>query len=78
MALGAGVYDDACTQARESTKARSVILMVVDGDKGSGFSAQSDDPMFQMQFPLILRRMADAIDEDLKKVHPIDKSVNSE
>ncbi|MCK1670340.1 hypothetical protein [Bradyrhizobium sp. 150] len=47
MPLGPGKYDDVCTMVREQvgtgTSAGSgVILIVLGGNKGSGFSCQAD------------------------------------
>lgn len=39
--LGAGKYDDEATLIRERTKARGVIVIVLDGNRGSGFSCQA-------------------------------------
>ena len=41
MPLGPGKYDDACSAARDKTGG-SVLLIVVRGAKGSGFSCQAD------------------------------------
>lgn len=61
MLNGPGKYDDACTDARIQTKAAGVILIVIDGEKGSGFSAQL--PITEvMRLPEILREMADSMD----------------
>jgi hypothetical protein len=37
---GPGKYDDLCTEVRERAKARGVILIVIEGEHGNGFSAQ--------------------------------------
>ena len=45
MAIGAGKYDDLCTIARHGARVDGeggVILIVVGGAKGSGFSVQAD------------------------------------
>lgn len=41
MALGPGKYDDECTQIREQTGAEVVLVVVLGGAKGHGFSMQS-------------------------------------
>lgn len=38
--IGAGKYDDCVTQVREKTNASAVILLVVNGNQGNGFSVQ--------------------------------------
>ena len=66
MAVGPGKYDALCTKIREETKAQGVILMVFDGNQGSGFSVQAPlDLTFGL--PAILRDLAQQIEEDMKK-----------
>jgi hypothetical protein len=40
MAAGPGKYDDICTVAREMAKADGAIVIIIDGERGSGFSVQ--------------------------------------
>jgi hypothetical protein len=40
--IGPGKYDDACTAARVAANAEVAIVMILNGDKGSGFSVQGD------------------------------------
>lgn len=42
MAIGPGKYDEACTAARIATGARGVLLIVLEGNQGNGFSCQLD------------------------------------
>jgi len=42
MPLGPGKYDSLCTKVREEAKARGVIVIVIEGKEGSGFSCQTD------------------------------------
>ena len=37
MPIGPGKYDEMCTDIRIITKAAGVLLIVLDGDRGSGF-----------------------------------------
>ena len=60
MPIGPGKYDNLTTQVRENTRARAVILLVVGGDKGSGFSCQSD-AIVLAQLPDLLEYMAQEI-----------------
>jgi hypothetical protein len=63
--LGAGKYDDACTAARLSTEAAGVVLIVLGGPKGPGFSVQA--PLeFLTALPGVLRNVADQIEGDAK------------
>lgn len=61
MSAGAGKYDDAATAARESTKAAGVLLIVLGGEKGSGFSVQVP-PEMVASIPDMLRHMANQIE----------------
>lgn len=61
--IGAGKYDKLCTQVRSKARARGVLMIVVDGYMGSGFSCQLPaDLMFKT--PEMLRHMADEIEKD--------------
>ncbi len=40
MAYGPGKYDDLATYVREKAEAKGVLILVLDGNRGSGFSAQ--------------------------------------
>lgn len=64
MALGPGKYDDACTQVRIDTNAHAVLLLVLEGTKGSGFSLQVHDMDIVAQLPTMLRNLADQIEAD--------------
>jgi hypothetical protein len=63
MALGPGKYDDLATHAREASAADAVIVIVVNGDKGSGFSVQTNGTVAP-RLPELLRILADAIERD--------------
>lgn len=62
MAIGPGKYDDLTTDVRIRTKAAGVLLVIIDGDQGSGFSAQLT-PALTLRLPELLRRVADDIDQ---------------
>lgn len=63
---GPGKYDDACTQARESTGAAGAVLIVLDGDHGYGFSVQvTPEALFRL--PEMLEYMAKQIRADLEQ-----------
>lgn len=64
MAIGPGKYDDACTVAREATKARAIMLIVFGGEHGNGFSAQISDPDILRHMPSILEDIAAQIRTD--------------
>ena len=62
MPLGPGKYDDVCTEIREKTKAEGVIVLVIGGERGSGFSCQADIFNTAM-LPATLRSIADQIEQ---------------
>lgn len=63
MPIGPGKYDDHATQVRTATGADAVVVIVVNGDKGSGFSVQTNAAM-TLRLPELLRIMADDIERD--------------
>lgn len=65
MALGPGKYDDLCTMVKEQSQAEGVVLIIVGGNKGVGFSAQLTAPQM-VSLPLVLRNIADKIEEDYR------------
>jgi len=62
MAYGPGKYDAVCTEVRERTGASGVIVLIIDGDKGSGFSCQAS-PEVTANLPAMLESMAKQIRE---------------
>jgi hypothetical protein len=66
MALGPGKYDEIATGAREAAGAQAVILIVLGGVHGSGFSVQAVGEDISTRLPALLRTIADGIESDLK------------
>ena len=62
MAIGPGKYDDLATTVRTQAKAEGVLLLVVNGARGSGFSAQLSLDL-TLTLPTILRDIAKQIEE---------------
>jgi hypothetical protein len=63
--IGPGKYDAETTVVRERIGATAVVLIVVDGKAGSGFSVQA--PAYVVErLPTALRVMADEIERTLK------------
>lgn len=60
---GAGKYDRACTRARRETQGQAVLLIVIQGQHGSGFSLQTLDETVVEGLPAILRNVADSIEK---------------
>jgi len=63
--LNPGKYDDEAQRIFDKTLAKAVILIVLDGDKGSGMSVKADYTTSAM-VPNILRHTADVIEEELQ------------
>jgi hypothetical protein len=62
-----GIYDDKCTEIRKSTRAVACLLIVIEGDLGSGFSVQSHEPELLRVLPALLRQIADDIAEEQRQ-----------
>jgi len=63
MALGPGKYDDICTYTQQQSKAAGVVLIIIGGDKGSGYSVRCA-PALALKLPDVLRQVADKIQKD--------------
>ena len=61
MSAGPGKYDDLATYVREQANARAVVVIVIDGDKGGGFSVQTAAGLV-LNLPTLLRHVADDIE----------------
>lgn len=62
MAIGPGKYDDLATDLRNKAKAEGVLLVVLNGERGSGFSAQLS-VADTLMLPGLLRSIAAQIEE---------------
>jgi hypothetical protein len=62
MPVGPGKYDAACTKALVECEAHTVVLIVLGGKHGTGFSLNSTDPTVVAKIPDLLRAMADQIE----------------
>jgi hypothetical protein len=65
MAAGPGKYDRQATAVRELTDAEAVVVIVIGGRHGSGFSVQASLE-FAVKLPALLRRVADDIEADME------------
>ena len=67
MPLGPGIYDKYCKDVLIDTQAGGVLLIVLDGKNGSGFSAdyRADRVDLMLELPNILRNMAEQIEVDI-------------
>lgn len=64
--IGPGKYDDLCTYVREKSEAQGALILIINGNKGLGFSCQMTLPDV-LALPAMLRAMADEIEADQKK-----------
>lgn len=68
MTTGPGKYDDICTIAREMAQAEAAIIVILNGNKGTGFSVQALGPAAGASVLAalagILRNIADTIERD--------------
>ena len=64
MAKGPGKYDNECQFVMGAARAQAVLLLVIGGDKGSGFSFTGPVAMTS-NVPKMLRDVADQIEEDV-------------
>jgi hypothetical protein len=60
--FGPGKYDDLCKQIKDSTKAKGLLLVILDGDRGTGASCKMDFEIVK-QMPNILRAVADEMEQ---------------
>lgn len=75
MAIGPGKYDDELTRALRKSRATTGILIVIDGERGPGFSCQTT-PEYLMRLPGILRFMATQIENDFNAATQPTKGAN--
>jgi hypothetical protein len=61
---GPGKYDEACTVARAMTKGIGVVLIVIEGEHGNGFSVQTLEPDLLPVLPALLRVIANEMSRD--------------
>lgn len=70
MSHGPGKYDDLATIVRERSNARAVMVIVLGGNKGAGFSVQCEDPAVLAFLPDLLDQISADIRADIKKPPP--------
>jgi hypothetical protein len=69
MSIGTGKYDAEAVRALRATHAHGILLIVIGGQKGSGFSVvMTPEVMLAADLPTILRNIADQIDTDIATV----------
>jgi hypothetical protein len=70
MPLGPGKYDALATLVRERTEAAAVVVIVLDGNKGSGFACQADMsavPALDQYLPNLLENVARQMREEMRE-----------
>lgn len=65
--IGAGKYDAEATMVQESAKASAVLLIVIGGDRGAGFSCQATADVL-VNLPAMLRSIADQLEGDIPQL----------
>ena len=65
MPHGPGKYDLACEMAREMTDAVGTLLIVIEGNRGNGFSMTVTDATLLASVPALLRMVASQIEADM-------------
>lgn len=60
--IGPGKYDELATYVRETAQAETAVVLILQGNDGSGFSVQTTKPLGIL--PGLLRRLADEIEND--------------
>jgi len=66
--MKAGNYDEEAEIAQKACGERStVLLMVIAGNNGSGFSVTTPFPEIAAQLPALMRQMATEIEHQLKQ-----------
>lgn len=68
MPIGPGRYDDLCTYVREQAQSEFAVVIVGGGNRGSGFSVQTNDPNVAEWLPGILDVLARQIRGDVPRV----------
>jgi hypothetical protein len=67
VTIGPGKYDKETTVVMKATNAQGVILIVIGGDRGAGFSVQATLEA-TLALPVILRDIADQLETDFTRL----------
>lgn len=71
MSVGPGKYDAVCQAALFETNADATILIVLNGQRGSGFSVTirraGEHFIVMSRLPKVLRDVADSIEKDIQQ-----------
>jgi demethoxyubiquinone hydroxylase (CLK1/Coq7/Cat5 family) len=69
MPAGGGKYDTLATLARQAAFADGIVMLIINGDMGSGFTVQAESYIGK-HLPGMLRDMADEIENTMKANPP--------
>jgi hypothetical protein len=67
MPIGPGKYDDICSKIRQEVNAKGVVLLILGGDKGDGFSCQAEKHLLEC-LRLCLEQSAEAMKQDIGQI----------
>jgi hypothetical protein len=67
MTIGAGKYDEEATLVQQRTKAKGVIVIVLGGNQGEGFSCQATLEVV-LTLPSMLRDIANQLEADTPNI----------
>ena len=67
MPIGPGVYDDLATHCREQAEGEGVVLLILGGKHGGGFSVQCPAERYP-DLIAILRHVATSIESDIRRL----------
>lgn len=67
MTIGPGKYDDLATRIREDNDADAVVVVVINGIRGTGFSVQATGPAL-LALPQVFHDMSHAMQGDVEKL----------
>jgi hypothetical protein len=67
MPFGPGKYDNLTTHVREEAKAKGAIVIIFEGNKGSGFSCQTS-PHALHSMPELLEHIAQQLRESREEL----------
>lgn len=63
---GGGLYEAECTAAHLMTEGVLTMLVVVNGNKGSGLSICSQNEEVLKKLPILFREMANQVEREIK------------
>jgi len=68
MPKGPGKYDELCVDILKKTNADCAIVIVINGNTGSGFSINAIDQDFVFKIPELLEHTASMVRDDIAKM----------